>query len=428
MKRRTIVRTAVIFSTVLATVFVTLLILNLSLGDKQIDWRLPHRYAVASEHFPRTMGTLLGPALVTGNRVEELLNGEQIFPSMLAAINAATRSISFESYIYWSGDVGRQFADALSAQARNGVPVRVLLDWVGSEALDDSQLERMREAGVQVSRYNRPRWYNLGRLNNRTHRKLLIIDGRIGFTGGAGIADQWEGDGRTPGQWRDTQYRAEGPVVAQMQAAFIDNWLQATGQVPYGNDLLPPPADAGDQRAQMFTSSPGAGAESVQLMYLLSIASAAHSIKLSMAYFVPDDVAVNAFVAAMKRGVKVQLILPGDRIDVEIVRHASRAEWGELLAAGAEIYEYQPSMYHCKVMIVDDLWVSVGSTNFDSRSFSVNDEANLNVYDAAFARRQSEIFEQDRQRSRLITHDEWLNRPWREKITDFFASLLSSQL
>lgn len=195
MKRRTIVRTAVIFSTALATVFVTLLILNLSLGDKQIDWRLPHRYAVASEQFPRTMGTLLGPALVTGNRVEELLNGEQIFPSMLAAINNATRSISFESYIYWSGDIGRQFTEALSAQARNGVPVRVLLDWVGSEALDDSQLERMREAGVQVSRYNRPRWHNLGRLNNRTHRKLLIIDGRIGFTGGAGIADQWAGAG-----------------------------------------------------------------------------------------------------------------------------------------------------------------------------------------------------------------------------------------
>ncbi|MGH6608701.1 MAG: phospholipase D-like domain-containing protein, partial [Burkholderiaceae bacterium] len=223
-------------------------------------------------------------------------------------------------------------------------------------------------------------------------------------------------------------FRVEGPAVAQMQAAFLDNWLQATGEIPYGEDVFPQLSTAGDMPAQVFTSSPGGGAESMQLMYLISIASAVESVKLSMSYFVPDNVAVNTLIAALKRGVRVQLILPGEKIDVEIVRHASRAEWGKLLAAGAEIYEYQPSMYHVKVMIVDDLWVSVGSTNFDSRSFSVNDEANLNVYDAVFARWQSEVFEQDRKLSRRITYQEWENRPWREKVTDWFWSLFSSQL
>ncbi|MGH6612252.1 MAG: phospholipase D-like domain-containing protein, partial [Burkholderiaceae bacterium] len=197
-------RKFIVVLTILATAFVTVLILNLSLGDKQIDWRLPHRFAVASEQFPRTMGSLLGSRLVPGNQVQELLNGEQIFPSMLAEINSATRSISFESYIYWSGDIGRRFAEALSGKARSGVPVRVLLDWVGSEQLDPASLEQMRAAGVDVRLYNKPRWWRIGRFNNRTHRKLLIVDGRIGFTGGVGIADQWLGDGRTPGQWRDT--------------------------------------------------------------------------------------------------------------------------------------------------------------------------------------------------------------------------------
>ena len=394
----------IVVATVVATVLITVVAQNLSLGDKQIDWRLPHRFPVASEQFPRSMSSLLGPALVPGNRVDELLNGEQIFPAMLAAIHAATCSISFESYIYWSGDIGKQFSDALTAQAKKGVPVRVLLDWVGSENLDPAYLDQMKAAGVQVSRYNRPRWYSIDRLNNRTHRKLMVVDGRVGFIGGVGIADKWLGDGRTPGQWRDTHFRVEGPVVAQMQAAFLDNWLQATGEIPYGEEVFPPATDSGTQRAQAFTSSPGGGAESMQLMYLVSISSAVNSVKLSMACFVPDNVAVNTLVAAMQRGVRVQIILPGEHMDIELVRRASRAEWSKLLAAGAEIYEYQPAMYHCKIIIVDDLWVSVGSTNFDSRSFSVNDEANLNVYDAAFARRQSEIFEQDRQLSRRITY------------------------
>jgi len=220
----------------------------------------------------------------------------------------------------------------------------------------------------------------------------------------------------------------EGPAAAQMQSAFIDNWMQATGEVLHGEPYLPQLAASGEAKAQVFTSSPGGGAESMQLMYLMSIAAARESVRISASYFVPDDVTVNALVAALGRGVRVQIIVPGPHIDWELVRHASRATWGRLLAAGAEIYEYQPTMYHVKVLIADGLWVWAGSTNFDNRSFAINDEANLNVYDAAFARRQIAVFEGDLARSRRVTLGEWRSRPWHDKLADFAASLVSSQL
>jgi cardiolipin synthase len=422
----------VIVATVAATVGVTvalvLLVMNLSLGDKQVDWRPKHLYAVADPQFVRTMSVMLGPPLTSGNRVEVLLNGDQIFPAMLDAIRAAKETVTFETYIYWSGSTGKAFADALAERANAGVRVHVLIDWVGSSKIDEAYLQEMQAAGVELRRYNKPRWYTIGRLNNRTHRKLLVVDGMVGFTGGVGIADKWLGNAQSPENWRDTHFRVEGPAVAHFQAAFLANWTKATGEVLHGRPYFPPLQPTGSQRAQVFISSPGGGGESVQLMYLLSIGAATRSIRLSMSYFVPDDVAVESFVHALERGVKVQLILPGEHIDAEVVRRASRATWGRLLQAGAEIYEYQPTMFHCKVMIVDDLWVSVGSTNFDNRSFAVNDEANLNVYDAAFAQRQSAVFDEDLKRSRRISLEEWENRPWREKLVERASAILSSQL
>ncbi len=421
-------RVILVTVSVVVTVIVVVLLLNLSLGDKQVDRKIEPLYSVGDAQFIRTMGVMLGPALVPGNRAEVLLNGADIFPAMLKAIREARRTISFETYIYWSGEVGREFAAALSERARAGVAVHVLLDWVGSSKMEQDLLAAMEEAGVSLRRYNKPHWYNIGRLNNRTHRKLLIVDGRIGFTGGVGIADEWSGNAQDPEHWRDSHFRIEGPVVAQMQSAFLDNWIEVTGEVLHGEAYFPPLEKQGEHYAQVFTSSPGGGAESMQLMYLLSIAAAAHTIRMSASYFVPDEVSLAMFVAALKRGVKVQIILPGPHIDTDIVRRASRATWGQLLRAGAEIYEYQPTMFHCKVMVVDELWVSVGSTNFDNRSFAVNDEANLNVYDGEFARRQVEIFEQDLARSRRITLEEWENRPWTEKLWEHTVGLLSSQL
>jgi cardiolipin synthase len=294
--------------------------------------------------------------------------------------------------------------------------------------MDAESLEAMRKSGVEVEKFHPPKWYTLNRLNNRTHRKLLIVDGRIGFTGGVGIADKWRGDAQDPDHWRDTHYRVEGPAVAQMQAAFTDNWMKITGRVLHTADYFPPLESVGSQYAQVFQSSPEGGSESMHLMYLLSIAAASRTIHLSMAYFAPDDVALEALVNALKRGVKVQIILPGPHIDAEIVRRASRARWGDLLKLGAEIYEYQPSMYHCKVLVIDGLWTSVGSTNFDNRSFRLNAEANLNVYDEGLAQRQLVDFDADLKRSRRITYEEWENRPWKEKLLEHSAALLNPQL
>ncbi len=413
---------------VVLTGVVAILALNLfSTGEKHITQRFEHRYGVSDAQFARSMGVLLGPALLEGNRVETLLNGDEIFPAMLAAIRGARKTITFETYIYWSGDVGRQFADALAERARNGVKVHILIDWLGSQKMDEALLDEMRQAGAQIAKYHALRWYDLDRLNNRTHRKLLVVDGRVGFTGGVGIADEWNGHAQDPDHWRDTHYHMEGPAVAQMQGAFVDNWTKVSGRVLQGVDYFPPLANAGKQVAQVFRSSPEGGAESMELMYLLAIASATRSIDLAMAYFVPDELSVATLEAAMHRGVRVRIIMPGAHTDAALVRRASRALWGRVLAAGAEIYEFQPTMYHCKVFVVDGLWTSVGSTNFDTRSFRLNDEANLNVYDATFAERQRVDFERDLERARRITFEQWAARPWHEKTWERIASLLRLQ-
>jgi cardiolipin synthase len=265
-------------------------------------------------------------------------------------------------------------------------------------------------------------------MNNRTHRKLLVVDGEVAFTGGVGIADKWRGNAQDKEHWRDTHFRVEGPVVAQMQAVFMDNWIKATGHVLHGAAYFPELQRRGGEAAQMFSSSPSGGSESMTLMYLMAVTAAEHSIHLSNSYFVPEELLVEALVAAAKRGVKVRIIVPGPYIDTDVVRRASRARWGALLEAGVQIAEYQPTMFHCKVLVVDALWVSVGSTNFDNRSLRHNDEANLNVMSAAFAQRQVEIFEQDFSRSKPVTLQAWRERPWREKALEHAASLFGSQL
>lgn len=416
-----------ILAAVVLTVLATLVLLNLR-AEKKIDVRPTHLYPVSDQQFLRSMSMLLGPPLLDGNRVDTLLNGDQIFPSMLSAINGAQRTIDFETYIYWSGEIGKRFAEALATKARAGVKVNVLVDWLGSQKMDSDSIETMKQAGVDFRQYRPLRWYNLGRVNNRTHRKLLIVDGRVGFTGGVGVADNWTGNAQDPEHWRDNHYRLEGPAVAQMQAAFMDNWTKVSGSVLHGDPFFPALKPAGPMFAQVFQSSSQGGSESVHLMYLLSIAAATKTIDLAMAYFVPDQITSEALVAAMKRGVKVRLILPGKHTDTHFVRNASRATWGPLLEAGALIYEYEPTMYHVKLLIVDGLWSSVGSTNFDARSFRLNDEANLNVYDADFARLQFATFETDLKRARRITYEQWAARPWHEKLKERAAGLFSSQL
>lgn len=413
---------------VVLVLLVVVVALNFATGEKKLEQSVKRLYAAADSAFARAMGVLLGPAILPGNRFDVLLNGDRIFPAMLASIRDAKRTITFESYIYWSDAIGKAFADSLGERARAGVKVHVLLDWVGSNKLDPTHLAAMEAAGVEVRKFHKPDWYSLARMNNRTHRKVLVVDGRVGFTGGVGIAGLWTGDAQDPQHWRDTHFRAEGPVVAQMQAVFLDNWIKATGTVLHGDDYFPELPAAGNDAAQMFSSSPSGGSESMHLMYLLAITSAQHSIHLSSAYFVPDKLSTQALAAALERGVKVQIIVPGKHTDSAIVRRASRARWGDLLAAGAEIHEYLPTMYHCKVLIIDSLMVSVGSTNFDTRSFRLNDEANLNIYAAEFARQQVDVFNADLLHARRVSLKEWQQRPLSEKFLEHAASLIGSQL
>ncbi|MBA4142445.1 MAG: cardiolipin synthase [Nitrosospira sp.] len=397
-------------------------------SEKEITQRIDHLYSVADPQFLRSIGVLLGPALVKGNGVKTLLNGDEIFPAMLKAIRAAEKTITFETYIYWSGNIGRDFANALSERACNGVKAHIILDWVGCQKMEESTIRKMRDAGVEIEKYHPLKWYNWRRLNNRTHRKILVVDGKTGFTGGAGIADQWCGHAEGPDNWRDTHYQVEGPVVAQLQAAFTDNWMKVKGDVLHSRDYFPELAEVGPHFAQAFKSSREGGAESMHLMYLLSIEAARKSIHLSMAYFIPDTLAQEAMVAALKRGVTIQILLPGIYIDKALVRQASRGTWGPLLEAGAEIFEYRRTMFHCKVLVVDELLVSVGSTNFDNRSFKLNSEVNLNIYDEQFAQRQVTDFREDVKHARQITLQEWKNRPAEEKIWERILKVVQPQL
>ncbi len=405
-----------------------LVAINFISGEKEIGRRVERLYSLDDPQFARELGVLLGPPFIQGNAVKVLLNGDEIFPPMLQAIREAKSSITFETYIYWSGDIGRQFAAALAEAAQRGVKCHVLLDWVGSAKMDDALINQLTAAGVQIRRFHPPHWSHLARLNNRTHRKLLVVDGRVGFTGGVGIATPWTGRAQDPEHWRDSHFQINGPAVAQMQSVFLDNWIKVTGHALHGPAYFPPLTEQGKTLAQMFSSSPSGGSESMQLMYLFSITAAAKSIDLSAAYFVPDDLALTALVDAMKRGVKVRIIVPGAHIDSDTVRSASRATWGPLLLAGATIAEYEPTMYHCKVMIVDGLLTSVGSTNFDNRSFRLNDEATLNLLDAEFARQQTEVFNADLAKSKIISFLDWANRPWTEKLAERWSRLLASQL
>jgi cardiolipin synthase len=410
------------------TLVAVLLYANLTTPDRTVEHPIAHRYDTRDPRFMKTMTHLFGSPVVAGNRVTALLNGDEAFPAMLEAIRSARRSIALEAYIFWPGTVGTTFAEALAERARAGVATHLLLDAMGSKKLDEELIGRMRDAGVQVVYFRPLRWYTLDRVNHRTHRKLLIVDGRVGFTGGLGIADLYLGHAQDKDHWRDGQFRAEGPVVGQLQAAFLDNWIQTGGPLLHGEDYYPPLDSAGGAWAQAVHSSPGGGTESLRLMYHLAIASAGRSILIANPYFVPNTLAVGMLVEARRRGVRVEIIAPGPITDAGLVRRASRAKWGPLLEAGVRIYEYQPTMYHNKLMVVDDYWVTVGSTNFDNRSFRLNDEANLNVFDETFARAQAEIFARDRDRSREVTLEEWRGRPVTERLEEFVARMLLRQL
>jgi cardiolipin synthase len=402
-----------------------LVVRNFFETEKKIRKLIRTDYGVGDPPFTRTVSQLLGPALIGGNKVTTLQNGAQIFPAMLDGIRSAERTITFENFVFAEGQVVDQFAEALAERARAGVRVHFLQDAMGCNCLHGPAMRLLKRSGVEVEVF---RFLQLSRINYRTHRKLLTIDGRFGFIGGVAIADSWLGDGRTKGNWRDMHYRVDGPVVAQMQQAFTDNWMQTRAEVLHGDDYFPEIDPVANDTCQVFKSAASEGSDSARIMFLFSIAAAREKIRIANAYFIPDDLCVKALLEARARGVEVEVVTTGEDTDQPLVRKVGRSRWGSMLEAGVRFYEYQPARFHCKYMIVDDCWVCVGSANFDNRSLRVNEEANLNVLDGDFASSHARIFEQDKARSLEVTLDDWRRRPWSEKIAGKAGAMLRTQL
>ncbi|MEP7015187.1 MAG: phospholipase D-like domain-containing protein [Verrucomicrobiota bacterium] len=364
--------------------------------SNQVREEIKPLYSATSPEFRQSIGSLLGPNFVAGNNITTLANGDQIFPAMLSAIRSARRTITFETYVFWDGEIARQFTEALAERARAGVKVHAIFDAQGTRTMGLANLAKLREAGVDAVKYHSIFWLDIRRYNNRSHRKLLIIDGTTAFVGGVGIADEWSGNAESPKHWRDNHYKVTGPVVAQLQATFVSNWRKTHGNILHGGDYFPPLENTGSQLAQTVRST--ARNENLDLLYLLAIASAQKSLRIENAYFLPDELIRKELISAAKRGVKIEIIVPGRYIDQKLVRAASKRHWPSLIEAGIKIYEYEPSMVHVKLMIVDDKFVSVGSGNFDNRSIRLNDEANLDVLDQTFASEQTRLFEIDKHR------------------------------
>lgn len=376
-------------------------------GDKRTSYSYKPDYGVDSPEFRRSLD-VLGTEMVPHNRAVLLQNGDGFFPVMLDAVRSARASVNMEMFIFKEGEVAAQFARAMADKAREGVEVRLLIDDYGSSpgALEDM----MKDAGVKVERYKPLRIYSIYKLGKRSHRKILTIDGRIGFTGGVGIDDRWKGDARNPQEWRETMIQVEGPVVAQLQSIFTEDWVHTTGEVLHGSRQFPTIEPAGELLAQAIASSRTDPSSMAKLLYYMAIQAARKTIWIENAYFVPDSQIREGLVNAVRRGVDVRVMVPGRHIDIPIVRMASRFHYGELLDGGVRMYEYRPTMMHNKVMVVDGIWSTIGSINFVNRSMTKQAEANVAVYDKGFAEAVEKMIAADLEKSELITKAKWEKR------------------
>ena len=404
----------------------------LSVGAAGCGYVKPHLELPALQMgepaFRSTMVAYTGTPIVGGNRVDLLLNGEKIFPAKLAAIRAARKTITYAQYVFEDGQPAVDTAMALAERCRAGVTVHVLLDAVGTLMMPWEYREWMTAAGCQVATYRPLKPWTIDRANYRNHRRVLVVDGRVGFTGGSGTSGKWSGDGRRKGYWRDTDIRVEGPVVEQLQGAFAENWLETTGVALGGSEYFPRPGvTPGAVAAQVVRSSPAGGSVGTYTMFLLAMASARRSIYITNPYFVPDEKMAETLLQAAQRGVRVVLLLPG-AIDHNIVRQASRSQLGRLLKGGVEVYEYGAALLHAKTMVIDGTWATVGSTNLDRRSFELNEELNLVVYDAGIARRLEQVFEKDLAESRQITYERWRNRSLLSRALEILSLPIRDQL
>jgi len=393
-----------------------------------VAYRPEHTIGVRDPAFFASAHALVDPVPMLGNRIELLHNGKEIFPAMLGAIKSARHSVNFEAYLFHSGSVGSQFRDALCERAQAGVTVRVLLDGVGSGlGLKNSDVEIMKRAGCQFAYYHATRSWRLDRINRRSHRRIMVVDGRVGFTGGVGFADEWIGDADAPGHWREDHARIEGPVVAKLQSAFLEHWLWQGGEMFCGPEDFPPQKPAGTLKAQVvlsdsFTIAP------LPMVQAVAIAAAEQRIFITNAYCAPSDDQVDLLLAAAKRGVDVRLLIPGKYNDQPMASAAGRPATGRLLAGGVKIYEYRPTMIHSKTMVVDAMFSILGTSNLDSRSAAINQELDVTIYDEKFGREMEAVFEADLKNARPYTQEDFRNRPWRQRLLELIARPFHSQL
>ena len=383
---------------------------GLLIAQDQETLRVRTELPATGPQFPEYLARLLGAPLTTGDSYIVHTDGTAAFPAMLDAINNATHRISFETYVYQSGQVGTQFTSALEAAGRRGVDVRMVLDSIGANKTSEEDIERLRGAGVKIAWFNKVSGLNFEELNYRTHRKSLVVDGDVAFVGGIGVADQWAIDTEQEKMWRDTQIEVRGPAAVYVEGSFNENWIES-GEI-VAPDLLPHDDEpTGPARSIVVWSGPEGGASAMKLLYLLAIASARQTLDIESPYFVMDESTQWSLEDARRRGVKVRMVVEGDITDAKPVKFASRASYERLLETGVLLHEYQPSMMHAKLMVVDGVLSIFGSANFDNRSLELNDELNLAVFDKTLAARLTADFERDIARSKALKLDEWRSRP-----------------
>ena len=389
--------------------------------------------ALGEPSFFPTIEAHTNAPILSGNRVEILLNGDEIFPAMLNAIRSARRSITYAQYLYQDSAIAYELAEAFAERCRAGVTVKLLIDSHGGGKIPPHIPELLAKSGCHLEWFRRIKLFQfitpweLLQYDYRNHRRILVIDGKIGFTGGHGVSDAWTGDGRTEDHWRETDVRIEGPIVQQLQAAFVESWRETTGVVLGGDLYFPTLGPKGNVHAQIVKSSPFGGSFESYMLFLLSITSARKTIHISNPYFLPDERVQEALLGAVKRGVRVMTLTPG-KIDHKLLYWASRAGFEPLLLGGIEIYEYQPALMHSKTMVVDGVWATVGTTNLDNRSFALNEEINLIVYDAGVAGQLEKAFEEDLKHSKKLTYEDWKSRPLSEKFLELFTIPIKEQL
>jgi cardiolipin synthase len=388
--------------------------------------RLESAISIEDERFRDYVGAVTASPSSQGDRYEMLLNGDQIYPAMLEAIRNARRRVNFLTYIYSPGEAANQFTSALADAGRRGLEVNVVVDAFGASDIPDEHVEQLKNAGVSVGHYRPVRWYSIQESNYRNHRKILVVDGEIGFTGGVGVSDHWLGNAQDMTQWRDTQFRIRGPAVRYLEAVFYESLAETLPRVkpeigPEGDGR--PPDPAGDASSIVVSSAPDGGSGGVKRLFLMTIAAAKRTLDIATPYFVVDDSTLWSLEEARRRGVRIRFLVEGDRTDAKTVKWASRSSYDRLLQQGIEIYEYQPTMMHAKTTVVDSNWSIIGSANFDNRSLDMNDEINVGIADRTLAAALVETFENDLRRAKRLTLEEWRKRALHEKANEKFWSL-----